>query len=326
MYLGYMYRLVLCIVLFSAGCTSSVPTTPEQHETPSQDISTGVELIVLGNVQDAGSPHAGCRKECCRKLFDQPDPERAVVSLGLIDHDSGKSYLFEASPDLSRQMKALKNRSGSEQETPNGIFLTHAHIGHYSGLMYLGREAMNADHVPVYAMPRMKQFLSENGPWDQLIQLGNIRLEELDTNRSVTLSPKLSVQPILVPHRDEYSETVGFLISGPRHKALFIPDIDKWEKWDQSLIAWIKQVDYAFIDATFYDGEEINHRNISEIPHPFVIETTEKLRDLPVGEKAKVQFIHFNHTNPLLRADSEQSKTVGKNGFGIARMGMTFPL
>ena len=117
-------------------------------------------IIVLGTIQDAGSPHAGCTKDCCKNLFSKPDPTRMVVSLGLIDPANKLNFLFEATPDLPRQMKLLKAYSPFRQEeTPNGIFLTHAHIGHYSGLMYLGRESMNAKSTPVYAMPKMQEFL-----------------------------------------------------------------------------------------------------------------------------------------------------------------------
>ena len=37
------------------------------------------------------------------------------------------------------------------------------------------------------------------------------------------MSYKYSVTPIQVPHRDEYSETAGYIIKGKNKKALFIP-------------------------------------------------------------------------------------------------------
>ena len=139
-------------------------------------------------------------------------------------------------------MHLLKAHSAfAEKETPDGIFLTHAHIGHYTGLMYLGKEAMNSSNVPVYAMPRMKTFLEENGPWSQLAKAQNIALQEMQADSSISLTANLTVTPILVPHRDEFSETVGYIISGPAKKALFIPDIDKWEKWDLDIIQMIAQ-------------------------------------------------------------------------------------
>ena len=129
-----------------------------------------------------------------------------------------------------------------------------------------------------------------------------------------------------MPHRDEYSETVGYRIQGPNKKALFIPDIDKWDKWDKEIIDQIKTVDYAFLDATFYSGKEINNRDISQIPHPFVIESIDKFKDLSTEDRAKIVFIHCNHTNPILDASSPETKNVLENGFKIARFGDVFEL
>ena len=127
-------------------------------------------IHVLGTVQDGGSPHIGCDRICCRNLFLRPATDRQVVSLGLIDADNGKSFLFEATPDLPTQWHHLQKLAGGKKKWPDGIFLTHAHMGHYSGLMHLGREALGSQGVPVYAMPRMMQFLQENGPWRQLVE------------------------------------------------------------------------------------------------------------------------------------------------------------
>ena len=284
-----------------------------------------VDLIVLGNVQDGGSPHIGCGKPCCRNLFLRPRSERRVVSLGLVDRGQGASVMFEATPDFPSQWAALNEESSATQ--PSVIFLTHAHMGHYSGLMHLGREAMGAKGVRVAAMPRMAEFLENNGPWSQLVDLGNIELIPLEDNRPLSvLKEAVQVTPLRVPHRDEFSETVGYLIDGPNCSALFIPDIDKWTMWGRSLVEELSRVDYAFVDATFYDEAEVNHRDMSEIPHPFVVETMDALSQLPFEDRSKVHFIHMNHTNPLLDADSEASQFVESQGFHVAREGMSFGL
>lgn len=282
--------------------------------------------MVLGTIQDAGSPQIGCTKECCRTLFNKPDPTRKVVSLGLFDKAQKKTYLFEATPDITSQLSMLKTVANSDHDIPDGIFLSHAHIGHYTGLMYLGREAINASNAPVYLMPKMKKFLSQNGPWDQLVNTNNILLKEMQADQSIQLDDQLQVVPFLVPHRDEYSETVGYKIIGPNKKALFIPDINKWEKWDRDISAEIANVDYAFIDATFYDTEELNHRDIRSIPHPFIIESMNRFSSLSLAEKKKIYFIHFNHTNPALLPNSMQAKKILSSGFNIARFKDVFRL
>ena len=283
-------------------------------------------IVILGTTQDAGSPQIGCTKKCCKHLFTKPDKTRQVVSLGFFDPTKKTSYLFEASPDINKQLRLLNGYSKSNTDLPNGIFLTHAHIGHYTGLMFLGKEAINAKNQPVFAMPKMKAFLEQNGPWSQLVSQQNIRLQELSNNQAIFLEDSVSVMPIIVPHRDEFSETVGFIIKGHRKKLLFIPDIDKWEKWNQDINALISKVDYALIDATFFDATEINNRPLSEIPHPFVIESMKRFKWMPQEDKKKIYFIHFNHTNPLLNLKSEASKIVLGAGFNIARQGDVFKL
>lgn len=250
-----------------------------------------------------------------------------IVSLGLIDAANNKKYIFEATPDFTQQAKFLKNFSAfNTKETPDGIFVTHAHIGHYTGLMYLGKEAMNTDSIPVYAMPRMKNFLEQNGPWSQLVKNKNIALQEMYDQKEIQLTNKLKVIPFTVPHRDEFSETVGYTIIGPNKKALFIPDIDKWQKWNTNIIDAIAKTDYAFIDGTFYDAAEINNRDISTIPHPFIIESMALFKDLPAIEKKKIYFIHFNHTNPVINKKSKQYRLVVQNGFNVAAINAVFPL
>jgi pyrroloquinoline quinone biosynthesis protein B len=188
--------------------------------------------------------------------------------------------------------------------------------------MHLGKEATNANQVPVYTTPRIKGFLENNGPWSQLVSTNNIALRELENQKEIELTSNIKVIPFTVPHRDEFSETIGFKIIGPKKSVLCIPDIDKWEKWETDILEAISKVDYAFLDATFFDGEEINSQDISEIPHPFIIESIELFKTLRSEEKQKIYFIHFNHTNPVLNKDSKAYKMVIENGFNIAQMHM----
>ncbi|CAL2103301.1 Pyrroloquinoline quinone biosynthesis protein B [Tenacibaculum sp. 190130A14a] len=285
-----------------------------------------VSIVVLGTVQDAGSPQITCKKECCKDLFSSPDISRKVTSLGLIDPKSNKKFLFEATPNIATQIRLLDEFGNFEKETPDGVFLTHAHIGHYAGLMFFGKEAMNASKITTYTMPKMKNFLQENGPWSQLVTNNNIEIKAIENEKEFALTDHIKITPFTVPHRDEFSETVGYKIVGPNKSALFIPDIDKWEKWEKDIIQEIRNVDYAFLDATFYDGKEINNRDISEIPHPFVSESMAKFGQLEKSEKEKIIFIHFNHTNPLLNSSSKAYKTVINNGFKVANIKDVFTL
>ena len=282
-------------------------------------IKSNYTLKILGVVQDGGMPHLGNNKTCCENI----KKDKYVTSLMLMNNENNESFLFDASPDINKQLNFMGDRIKKDLK---GIFLTHAHIGHYTGLMYFGREALNSKLVNVYAMPRMKKFLEENGPWSQLVSLQNISIIELSNESKISIDSNVIVQPVEVPHRAEFSETVGYKIYGPNKTALFIPDIDKWYLWEKSIIDEIKQVDYAIIDATFYDSKEVNYRDISEIPHPFVTESMDLFDSIDIIEKNKIYFIHLNHTNPLINKDSDQYKLVRSKGYNVAEEGMKLNL
>ena len=277
-------------------------------------------IQVLGIVQDAGYPHIGCEKDCCSVVSPG---EYFVSCLGLVDKTNNKRYLFDATPDIHNQLNLVEKFPNGN--IVDGIFLTHAHIGHYTGLMYLGREGLGGDNIKVYALKRMVKFLTKNGPWDQLVKLNNISLQTISNNKFVKLSENILVIPIKVPHRDEYSETVGYKIIGKSKKLLFIPDIDKWDEWEKSIVDEVKLVDYAFIDGTFYNGSELN-RDMSEIPHPSIEETLELFSNQPLAEKNKIYFIHINHTNPILTNKNGVRDLILNAGFNIAEKGLKLSL
>lgn len=271
-------------------------------------------LLVVGIMQDGGRPQLGCLKSCCKDTR-QSD---FVSSIALIDSANQVYHLLDATPDIASQFQLI-NQSLSATYKFGSIFLTHAHVGHYTGLQFLGRESMNASNVPVYTMPRLESFLTDNGPWSQLIRLNNIQLKALRADQPIQLG-NFQITPLLVPHRDEFSETVGFKVKGPRRSFLFIPDIDKWEKWDRLLANEIEKVDYAFIDGTFFADGEVN-RPMREIPHPFISETITLLSSLPRSIRERIYFTHFNHTNPLLNSNHPDRIMLEKAGYHFATTG-----
>lgn len=279
-------------------------------------------VVVLGVGQDGGFPQAGTKDA---DPWADRDRRRLPVSLGIVDPLSGERWMVEATPAFPEQLQAL-DRLAPVDAVPGlaGILLTHAHVGHYTGLIHLGREVIGARGVPVYAMPRMEQFLRENGPWDQLVALENIQLRPLEAGTPTRLNDRLQVTPVLVPHRDEYSETVGFRIEGPGRTVFFLPDIDKWEAWDAlgtRIEDVIASVDVAYLDATFFGDGEIPGRAMSEIPHPFVEESLARFAPLPPEERAKVRFIHINRTNPVGWPGTPEWHRVVDTGMRVALRG-----
>ena len=309
------YFFIILLSVYSLGCNDF----SQEKENKSSEIL----LKVLGTIQDGGIPHMGCSKECCSNYFLSKKLRIGVSSLGVSNLKHNTNYIIDATPNINFQLIDLIGNADPSKKL-NGIFLTHAHMGHYAGLLNFGRESLNSKNIPLYLMPKFYNFILNNGPWNQLVELNNVKLNKIYNREKVILHNNLSFTPIQVPHRDEYSETVGYVIEGIHKKALYIPDIDKWAKWEVSIVEMIKSVDYAFLDGTFFDEKEINNRDISEIPHPFIIESLKLFKELDESEKSKVYFIHLNHTNPVLNSKSSEYKKVISAGFNIAKTGMEF--
>ena len=292
----------------------------------SANAEDSIFIQVLGIAQDAGMPQTNCYRPHCVRAWEDPAQRRMASSIAVVDRAARKKYLFDATPDMREQLYELHRAAPDGEYVLDGVFLTHAHMGHYTGLMHFGRESASTSGVPVYAMPRMKAYLESNGPWDQLVGLENIALFEAAHEQLIELGDRLTVTPFLVPHRDEYSETVGFRITGPNKSAVFIPDIDKWELWEVDIRDVVRSVDYALLDATFYADGELGGRDMSKIRHPFVSESMALFDDLSVEERGRVIFIHMNHTNPLMHDGSEAQAEVLRRGYRYAHEGMRLEL
>ncbi|MFZ1264413.1 MAG: MBL fold metallo-hydrolase [Chitinophagaceae bacterium] len=315
--------VVACSWMLGESCRSKDNTSVAEQKKNLPDRF----LVILGVAQDAGYPQIGCTKECCNTFWQGKEEKKHITCLALVDRKANQYWLFEATPDITYQLKRVQSYlTVKDDYSPDGIFLTHAHIGHYSGLMQLGREALGAKDIPVWTMPRLDSFLKHNGPWSQLVSLNNIQLHSLRADSIVNVNNSLKITPVRVPHRDEFSETVGFVIESDQKKILFIPDIDKWEKWNKPIIEEIGKVDVALLDGTFYKNGELPGRDMREVPHPFVEESMQLFSALYPAEKSKIRFIHFNHTNPLLKKESAEKNKVKAAGLGIAEEGMIIEL
>lgn len=316
----------LVIAVCAGICLWLVLHMPARAETA----DCRLELKVLGVAQDAGMPQIGHPED---PAWRDPTLARLATSVAVVDHTTGARWLFDATPDIKVQLQRLDAWMGGDRPglRLDGVFLTHAHIGHYAGLMMLGREAAGARGTPVYAMPRMGGFLRDNGPWSQLVALNNIDIRDLADGRPVDLDGGPTVTPFTVPHRDEYSETVGFVIRGADAAALFLPDIDDWDRWAASggpgIEAMIRQVDAAYVDATFFADGELHGVDMTTVPHPRIRDSMDRFEArLTPEERSRVRFIHLNHTNPARYPDSAEAREVSRRGFGLAREGETLCL
>ncbi len=295
---------------------------------PNSSRGSSVLVQILGTAQDGGLPQIGCYCDNCRRARADARYRREVACLGIIDMDRKSLFLVDATPDIRLQLdaalKRLKGEASGRRNQPDGLVLTHAHIGHYTGLMFFGYEALSAVRLPVHCSSRMAEFLRRNGPWSQLVQRENIRLQPWDAGRAVSLTPNVSVRPFAVPHRDEYSDTIGLWIQGPDKKLLYIPDIQSWAAWDRSLPAEISRADVALLDGTFFSPRELPGRDLDAIGHPFIRDTMRLLESSGATLRPRVFFTHLNHSNPAADASSPAHREILKRGFAVLSEGMEF--
>lgn len=268
------------------------------------------KVIVLGIAQDGGIPQIGCTQKICKTQ------KHFVSSLALVEQNS--LVLIDASPDLREQYAELTRRF-PQTVRPNlldGILLTHAHMGHYTGLLYLGKESISTKKVPVWCSAEMADFLTKNAPWSLLVSNGNIELHMFESGKQFQIG-SLSITPLAVPHRKEFTDTHGFLIQGSRNSLLYIPDIDSWDPVRTQMSDWLSKSNFALLDGTFYSGNELPGRNMKLVPHPTIQDSMEFLNTIP-ELKCQIFFTHLNHTNPLLDSDSDEAKSFSKTSYHVA--------
>ena len=282
----------------------------------------GVEVEVLGTAQDAGLPHLGCQEDRCRRAFADPSLRKRVAAIGIRAGDS--LFLVDATPDIVSQITDLQRGLDRGRRPLDGIFLTHAHIGHYLGLAFLGKESIAADRVPVYCTQSMANYLSKNGPWSLLVSSEQVVLRPIG-NRKLQLADHLEVEALEVPHREEFTDTIGFIFTGPKKSLLYIPDIDRWEELVPSIEELAERVDILLLDGSFWDpGRELSARDPSKIPHPPMPETMRRLSSF--ADRRRIYFTHLNHTNPAWDKDSPERARIEESGFGIVEEGDRFDL
>lgn len=326
----FLLATVLLAIGLLAGLSSCGAIAPHDQlpATTPDDTASRFELFVLGVTQDGGLPHLGCDRPCCENA--RAEGRRGYpASLGVHDRETGKLVLFEATPSVEDQVALLQRLAGTAprgRKPIDALVLTHAHIGHYLGLAHFGREVAGTRGLEVHLSPRFATYLRGHGPWRQLVELGQIQLREFAVDATGGFEPieGLRVQPIAVPHRDEFSDTMAFVIRGPERSVLFVPDVDKWDAvpglLDKLLGGPGHGVDVALLDGTFYDGRELPGRPIEEVPHPPMVDTMARLADRAAARPGSIRFIHLNHSNPALTDPAMRAEIRGR-GFELAERG-----
>ncbi len=291
-----------------------------------------IYALVLGTVQDGGFPQAGCYTPLCEhgRALHRAGRGRYVASLALVEPTDERFYLVDATPDITRQLDLIEEpafrRRATERRPFDGIFLTHAHIGHYTGLALLGNEGLGIRDTPVYCTRAMADFLAADAPWSLLVDQGRIRLHPLGVGAWHRVDESLEAQLLSVPHRNEIADTVAFLFRGPTSTLLYLPDIDAWDRWDRDLVETVQGVDVALLDATFWSLDELPGRTVADVPHPLATHTMDLLQGVADRGKVRILLTHLNNSNPALMEDGPEAAEVTRRGFQIAREGMRFDL
>jgi pyrroloquinoline quinone biosynthesis protein B len=311
------------------GCSSL--RSPQPVRTADENGTAGPYVVVLGTAQDGGLPHASCTCPQCAAARRNPKLHRAVASLAIIVPATGRRFLIDATPDLREQLAMLPTVGphpvGSVDRRPlDGVLLTHAHIGHYLGLAYFGFEAIHASHLPVMATPRMAAFLRANAPWSRLVARDEIDLAETPPGVAFALDDGVRITPFLVPHRDEDSDTVGYMIEGPHHTIAYVPDTDRWDTWSRQAHEALEASDTLLFDGTFYSAGELPGRDPATIAHPLMVATMDRLADSVRSGRLRALFTHLNHSNRALDAGGAERRAIEARGFAVADDGQRLPL
>lgn len=277
---------------------------------------TGIEAVLLGTAQDAGLPQSGCRCVRCSAARQDSKLVRFPVSLAIIDHAEGAFWLIDSTPAMPFQLDHIFRIFPNYELA--GLFLTHAHAGHYPGLIHFGKEGWNTDGLALYASERMQRFLTENQPWGVLLR-DNFRGTYIRAGKPVRLTSRLVVEAVEVPHRAEYTDTFAYRVASDQADLVYCPDIDGWEDFDTDRL--FAGADHALVDGTFFSADELPGRDLRTIPHPLVSDSIHRL----AGYRCRFWFIHLNHSNPLHDAGPERA-IVEAAGFGIAEQWQSWRL
>ncbi len=100
---------------------------------PSEPHDTSPFALVLGTAQDGGYPQAGCKRACCQAAWEEPHRRCHVVCLAIVDPESNHRWIIECTPDFREQWRMLEQLTPEMKKPLDGIFVTHAHVGHYAG-------------------------------------------------------------------------------------------------------------------------------------------------------------------------------------------------
>lgn len=268
-----------------------------------------MKVKVLGNVQDGGVPHLGCSCDVCEKAREDPREQKHVASLLLKENNEKDTirYLIDATPDIRFQITG---------DYLDGVFISHANLGHLNGTLYFGEEGIDADRVSIYCNEGVENYMMNNDPFRMLVDRQNIEIRNFENGDSEDLQGgEITVENH--EHPQVNHDTTSYWIQGEKKTLYYISDITEFNR---EILESIQKADIAIIDGTFYTENEIDR--FEEVPHPPIKQTIKKTSDFDT----EIHFTHLNHTNPALREDSEERISIEEQGYGVVEQGQVFEI
>lgn len=305
-------------------------------------------LLVLGSAAGGGFPQWNCNCQNC-KAVRKGDPRYQARTQSSVawSEDGSRWLLLNASPDILKQIQAtesLQPRHAKRETGIEGVMLMDAQLDHVTGLIML-REHIGA--LPVYATEEVFSELSESFPLTKLlshycgVEQRLIRLSDgarpiFDpiilpwiTDAYVSAFALQSKPPPYSAWRDNPrpGDNIGvtFVNESTGKRLVYAPGLGQI---DQETSKRLKEADIVVVDGTFWhDAEMIEQglgkktaRQMGHLPLSGPAGMFATLQSLPATTRKIL--IHINNTNPILREDSPERKSLMDAGIEVAHDGL----
>lgn len=107
-------------------------------------------ITILGVAQDAGYPQIDCGKTCCNAFYDGHEEKKLVSCLGLVDLENNKKWIFDATTDITQQLKNLRAHHLDNGNIVDGIFFNPCSHGALHRVDAIGQRSHECKRYPCF--------------------------------------------------------------------------------------------------------------------------------------------------------------------------------
>ena len=307
-----------------------------------------MRVRVLGSAAGGGFPQWNCGcPNCVDVRAGAPSVQARTQESVAVSADGESWFLLNASPEVRAQLESFPalHPRGPRHSPIAGILLTNGDLDHCLGLLSL-RESQR---LSVYATARVRSGFTENNvlygtlqrfpghtSWPGL-ELG----KETDLQLAEARPSGLTVEAIPLPGqaplhlKSKWGEphpedNVGLLIRD-RSRGTTLAYFPGCARITPSVIEAAGRAQCLFFDGTFWSDDELialglGERRATDMAHVPIGSSSGSLASFAALRVRERFFIHINNTNPILREDSAQARTVREAGWQVARDGLDLTL